>query len=257
MPPRAVLEKKQPEEGAASHDGVEVKVFVGEEDEQASGDELARRQKTLERQIPEIRYSFPTLNLLDTPPNEGKEIDYAEIDETKEIILEKLRRHNIEIISIEAIVGPTVTLYELTPAPDVKISRIESYADDLKMAMAVHGLRIIAPIPGKAAVGIEVPNQKREVVYAKSVINTRKFVETDMDLPVAFGKTIENEIFMIDLTKMPHLLIAGATGSGKSVGINTILTCLLFKCHPENLKFVLIDPKKIELSLYQSIQHHF
>ncbi len=257
MPPRAVLEKKQPEEGVASHDDVEVKVFVGEEDEQASGDELARRQKTLERQIPEIRYSFPTLNLLDTPPNEGKEIDYAEIDETKEIILEKLRRHNIEIISIEAIVGPTVTLYELTPAPDVKISRIESYADDLKMAMAVHGLRIIAPIPGKAAVGIEVPNQKREVVYAKSVINTRKFVETDMDLPVAFGKTIENEIFMIDLTKMPHLLIAGATGSGKSVGINTILTCLLFKCHPENLKFVLIDPKKIELSLYQSIQHHF
>jgi DNA segregation ATPase FtsK/SpoIIIE, S-DNA-T family len=256
QPPRAILDKPE-REIVTKTDGVEVKVFIGEGDEQASDDELSRRQKDLERTVPDIKYSFPTIDLLDTPPNEGKSVDYAEIDEKKQIILDKLGRHGIDIISIDAIVGPTVTLYELTPAPDVKISRIESYADDLKMAMAVHGLRIIAPIPGKAMVGIEVPNHKREVVFARSVINTRKFVETDMDLPVAFGKTIENEVFMIDLTKMPHLLIAGATGSGKSVGINTILACLLFKCHPETLKFVLVDPKKIELSLYQNIQNHF
>jgi S-DNA-T family DNA segregation ATPase FtsK/SpoIIIE len=256
QPPRAILDKPE-HEVISKSDGVEVKVYVGEGDEEASDDELSRRQKDLERTVPDIKYSFPTIDLLDTPPNEGKSIDYAEIDEKKQIILDKLGRHGIDIISIDAIVGPTVTLYELTPAPDVKISRIESYADDLKMAMAVHGLRIIAPIPGKAMVGIEVPNHRREIVFARSVINTRKFVETDMELPVAFGKTIENEVFMIDLTKMPHLLIAGATGSGKSVGINTILACLLFKCHPETLKFVLVDPKKIELSLYQNIQNHF
>lgn len=255
-PPRVVLDKP-PQDVTSTSDGVKVTVFVGEEDEQASEHELSRRQKELERTVPDIKYRFPTIDLLDIPPNEGKEIDYAEIEEKKQIIFDKLSRHGIQILSIDAIVGPTVTLYELTPAPDVKISRIESYADDLKMAMAVHGLRIIAPIPGKAMVGIEVPNHKREVVYARSVINTRKFVESDMELPVAFGKTIENEVFMIDLTKMPHLLIAGATGSGKSVGINTILACLLFKCHPETLKFVLVDPKKIELSLYQNIQNHF
>ena len=139
----------------------------------------------------------------------------------------------------------------------MKISKIESYANDLKMATAAKGLRILAPIPGKSAVGIEVPNTTRETVYIKQVIKTRKFVETDMALPVAFGKTIENEVFMMDLAKMPHLLVAGATGSGKSVGINTIITCLLYKCHPDNLKFVMIDPKKIELSLYRNIQNHF
>ena len=148
-------------------------------------------------------------------------------------------------------------MYELEPSPDVKISKIESYANDLKMATAAHGLRIIAPIPGRSAVGIEVPNSSRETVFIKSVINTKKFVESDMELPVAFGKTIENEVFLIDLTKMPHLLIAGATGSGKSVGINTIITCLLYKCHPDDVKFVLIDPKKIELSLYRNIQNHY
>src|SRR5699024_1582675 len=128
---------------------------------------------------------------------------------------------------------------------------------DLKMATAAHGLRIIAPIPGRSAVGIEVPNNTRETVYIKSVINTKKFVETDAELPVACGKTIENEVFLMDLTKMPHLLIAGATGAGKSVGITTIITCLLYKCNPDDLKFVMVDPKKIELSLYQNIQNHF
>ncbi|NBV31847.1 MAG: DNA translocase FtsK, partial [Bacteroidetes bacterium] len=157
----------------------------------------------------------------------------------------------------KAIIGPTVTLYELYPEDHVKISRIQSYANDLKMATASLGIRIIAPIPGKNAVGIEVPNQHRQMVYIRSLIDTRKFVETDMDLPVVFGKTIDNEVFMVDLAKLPHLLMAGATGAGKSVGINTIITSLLYKVHPDNLKFVMIDPKKIELSLFRNIQHHY
>ncbi|MEC8141751.1 MAG: DNA translocase FtsK [Bacteroidota bacterium] len=238
-------------------DEVEVSVFVGEEEEQADDKELDRQNREKAKQAPVIRYQFPTVDLLSTPPNEGNEVDLEEIQENKRIIMEKLSQHRIDILGINAIVGPTVTLYELQPAPDVKISKIESYANDLKMATAAKGLRILAPIPGKSAVGIEVPNITRETVYIKQVIKTRKFVETDMALPVAFGKTIENEVFMMDLAKMPHLLVAGATGSGKSVGINTIITCLLYKCHPDNLKFVMIDPKKIELSLYRNIQNHF
>tara|TARA_B100000575_G_C23143370_1_gene666263 strand:- start:11186 stop:13723 length:2538 start_codon:yes stop_codon:yes gene_type:complete len=238
-------------------DEVEVSVFVGEEEEQADDKELDRQNREKAMQAPVIRYQFPTVDLLNTPPNEGNEVDLEEIQENKRIIMEKLSQHRIDILGINAIVGPTVTLYELQPAPDVKISKIESYANDLKMATAAKGLRILAPIPGKSAVGIEVPNTTRETVYIKQVIKTRKFVETNMALPVAFGKTIENEVFMMDLAKTPHLLVAGATGSGKSVGINTIITCLLYKCHPDNLKFVMIDPKKIELSLYRNIQNHF
>lgn len=256
-PPRAILDKGDSADISEEDDDVEVSVFIGEGEEEASDRELDRQNRKKAREIPVIKYKFPGIDLLDSPPNEGNEVDLEEIKLNKKIILDKLKRHKIEILSINAIVGPTVTLYELEPSPDVKISKIESYANDLKMATAAHGLRIMAPIPGRSAVGIEVPNSSRETVYIKSVINTRKFVDTDMDLPVAFGKTIENEVFMIDLTKMPHLLIAGATGSGKSVGINTIITCLLYKCHPDDVKFVLIDPKKIELSLYRNIQNHF
>jgi len=258
--PRADLiknEENEKPESAPEVDDVEVSVFVGEEEEQADEKELDRQNREKAKQAPVIRYQFPTVDLLNTPPNEGNEVDMEEIQENKRIIMEKLSQHKIDILGINAIVGPTVTLYELQPAPDVKISKIESYANDLKMATAAKGLRILAPIPGKSAVGIEVPNTTRETVYIKQVIKTRKFVETDMALPVAFGKTIENEVFMMDLAKMPHLLVAGATGSGKSVGINIIITCLLYKCHPDNLKFVMIDPKKIELSLYRNIQNHF
>lgn len=257
-PPRAILEKSDSQADIDSdEDDVEISVFVGKGDEEADERELDHINKVKAKDIPVIKYKFPGIDLLDSPPNEGNEVDLDEIQLNKKIILEKLRRHKIDILSINAIVGPTVTLYELEPAPDVKISKIESYANDLKMATAAHGLRIIAPIPGRSAVGIEVPNKTRELVYIKSVINTKKFVETKFNLPIALGKTIENEVFMIDLTKMPHLLIAGATGSGKSVGINTVLTCLLYKCHPDDIKFVLIDPKKIELSLYRHIQNHF
>lgn len=257
--PRAILDKGKDDkiEEERDEDGVEVSVFVGKGDEEAGTRELERMNRDKAKEAPEIKYKFPGIDILNSPPNEGNEVDLEEIKENKRIILDKLKRHKIEILSINAIVGPSVTLYELEPAPDVKISKIESYANDLKMATAAHGLRIIAPIPGRSAVGIEVPNRKRETVYIKSVINTKKFVETGAELPIAFGKTIENEVFLRDLTKMPHLLIAGATGSGKTVGINTIITCLLYKCHPDKLKFVLIDPKKIELSLYRNIQNHF
>jgi len=236
---------------------LEVSVYKGEGDEEAGEKDLDKINRDKAKQVPVIKYKFPTIDLLDTPSDDRTEVDLEEIRENKRIILDKLKRHRIEIIGINAIVGPTVTLYELEPAPDVKISKIESYSNDLKMAMASKGLRMLSPIPGKSAVGIEVPNSTREMVYIKQVINTKKFVETDMTLPVAFGKTIENEVFMIDLTKMPHLLMAGATGSGKSVGVNTIITCLLYKCNPEDLKFVMIDPKKIELALYRNIQNHF
>ena len=255
-PARAVLDKGLSDD-QENDDDVEISVYVGKGDEEADARELDRQNKEKAREIPVIKYKFPGIDLLDSPPNEGNEVDLEEIKINKKIILEKLRRHKIEILSINAIVGPTVTLYEIEPAPDVKISKIESYANDLKMATAAHGLRIIAPIPGRSAVGIEVPNKTRETVYIKTIINTKKFVDTDYDLPIALGKTIENEVFMIDLTRMPHLLIAGATGSGKTVGINTIITCLIYKCHPDDLKFVLIDPKKIELSLYRNIQNHF
>ncbi len=277
-PPRAVLEKeKQADKTGAAQNGLDpagdggidadqdpksgdsdmdITVYRGTPEEEAGKRKLeSERAKQVEK--PLIKYKFPTLDLLDKPPNEGNEVNYEEINRNKMVILDKLNRHGIEITGIEAIVGPTVTLYELQPAPNVKISRIESYANDLKMAMATKGLRIIAPIPGKSAVGIEVPNKNPEIVYIRSLINTRKFAETKMALPVAFGRTIENEVFMVDLAKLPHLLMAGATGSGKTVGINTIITCLLYKCHPDDLKFVMIDPKKIELSLFRNIQNHY
>src|SRR5699024_801586 len=173
--PRAELENQKVEE----NDDVDISVYVGEGDEQAGDKELDRQNMDKAKEVPRVKYKFPTVELLDSPPNEGNEVDLDEIKENKRIILDKLKRHKIEIRSINAIVGPTVTLYELDPAPDVKISKIESYANDLKMATAAKGLRIMAPIPGRSAVGIEVPNGKRETVFIKSVINTKKFVESD------------------------------------------------------------------------------
>lgn len=252
--PRAIIDREKNDDDD-DEDDIDINIFKGEEEEKAGDRDLRKSQKTEGK--PVIRYKFPGYDLLDEPPKEGNEIDLEEIRANKKLITEKLKLHGIAILNINAIIGPTVTLYELQPAPDVKISKIEGYANDLKMAMATHGLRIIAPIPGKSAVGIEVPNRKRETVYIRDVIATKKFADTDMTLPVAFGKTIENEVFMLDLTKLPHVLVAGATGSGKSVGINTIITCLLYKVHPQNLKFVLIDPKKIELALYRNIQNHY
>lgn len=204
-----------------------------------------------------VPYSFPSIDLLQAPDADGHVIDYEELEENKQKLLDKLAVYKIEITNINAIVGPTVTLYELTPAPGVKISRIKSLEDDMAMAMAARGIRMIAPIPGKSVVGVEVANRHRELVRLHSILGTAKFRDADMELPVALGKTIEGEVFLQDLAKMPHLLIAGATGSGKSVGINTLIAGLLYSCHPENLKFVMVDPKKIELQQYRALHDHY
>ncbi len=203
------------------------------------------------------KYKFPHFDLLDAPSQTEQEIDYEELEDNKTKLVEKLARYKIEIIAVNAKVGPTVTLYELTPAPGVKVSRIKSLEDDLAMVMAAQGIRMIIPIPGKSAVGVEIPNSRRELVRVQSVLNTTRFQETEMELPVVLGKTIEGEIFLEDLTKMPHLLIAGATGSGKSVGLNTLITGLLYACDPSDLKFVMVDPKKIELQQYRELEQHF
>ncbi len=210
-----------------------------------------------EHSLQRFPYTFPPTDLLDAPEEESTFIDYEELEENKRILLEKLSIYNIEITHIDAIVGPTVTLYELTPTPGVKISRITALENDLAMALAAPGIRMIAPIPGKSAIGIEIPNRHRELVRIASILNTARFRDANMELPVTLGKTIEGTIFLQDLTRMPHLLIAGATGSGKSVGLNALIVGLLYACHPADLKFVLIDPKKIELSQYTLIADHF
>ncbi len=204
-----------------------------------------------------VPYTFPSIDLLQAPDADGHVIDYDELEENKQKLLDKLAVYKIEITNINAIVGPTVTLYELTPAPGVKISRIKSLEDDVAMAMAARGIRMIAPIPGKSVVGVEVANRHRELVRLHSILGTAKFRDAKMELPVALGKTIEGEVFLQDLAKMPHLLIAGATGSGKSVGINTLIGGLVYSCHPENLKFVMVDPKKIELQQYRALYDHY
>ncbi len=203
------------------------------------------------------RYRFPSIDLLDAPDDRAQHIDFDELEENKRILLDKLAVYKIEITDINAVVGPTVTLYELTPTPGVKISRIKSLENDLAMAMAARGIRMIAPIPGKTAIGVEIPNRHRELVRVHSIIGTKRFRDADMALPVALGKTIEGEVYLQDLAEMPHLLIAGATGSGKSVGLNTLITGLLYACHPANLKFVMVDPKKIELQQYRDLTEHF
>ena len=203
-------------------------------------------------------YHYPTLDLLKKYDNDGKPyIDMAEQTANKNRIVEVLRTFGVEISTIKATVGPTITLYEITLAPGVRISKIRSLEDDIALSLSALGIRIIAPIPGKGTIGIEVPNAKPSVVSMESILNSKKFQETTMELPCAMGKTITNEVFMFDLTKAPHLLVAGATGQGKSVGLNAILTSLLYKKHPAELKIVLVDPKMVEFSIYKTIERHF
>ncbi len=202
-------------------------------------------------------YRFPTLELLTDYGNKKQDVDLTEIGKSKKLIEETLLNYKIGISTIKASVGPTVTLYEIVPAPGVKISKIKNLEDDIALSLAALGIRIIAPIPGKGTIGIEVPNRNPEMVPMKGILASRKFQECDFQLPVALGKTISNEIFIADLAKMPHLLMAGATGQGKSVGLNAILVSLLYKKHPAYIKFVLVDPKKVELTLYNKIERHF
>ena len=202
-------------------------------------------------------YKYPTLDLLETHGSEQIVRDPAELETNKNQIINTLKNYDIEIDKIMATVGPTVTLYEIVPKPGVRISRIKNLEDDIALSLAALGIRIIAPIPGKGTIGIEVPNVRKTVVSMKTLLNSEKFQNNNFSLPIAIGKKIDNDNFIVDLTSMPHLLMAGATGQGKSVGLNAILVSLLYKKHPSQLKFVLIDPKKVELSIYSKIQKHF
>ena len=203
------------------------------------------------------RYKFPIIDLLNKAGDDTLSVDRDEQNTKKDSIIQALRNFGIEISSIKATVGPTITLYEITPAPGVRISKIKNLEDDIALTLAAFSTRIIAPMPGKGTIGIEIPNANPQIVSMHSVIGSRKFQECTYELPVAIGKTITNEIFMFDLCKMPHLLVAGATGMGKSVGLNAIITSLLYKKHPAELKLVMVDPKKVELSIYSSIEKHF
>ena len=202
-------------------------------------------------------YHFPTIDLMKHYDNAEPTIDMAEQNANKDKIINTLRSFGIEISTIKATVGPTVTLYEITPEQGVRISKIRGLEDDIALSLSALGIRIIAPIPGKGTIGIEVPNSNPKIVSGQSIIGSKKFQESTYDLPIALGKTITNEVFMVDLCKMPHVLVAGATGQGKSVGLNAIITSLLYKKHPAELKFVLVDPKKVEFSIYSVIEHHF
>ena len=202
-------------------------------------------------------YKFPTLDLLKVYSDNGPKIDMDEQQGNKNRIINVLKSFGVDISAITATIGPTITLYEVTPAPGVRINKIRNLEDDIALSLSALGIRIIAPIPGKGTIGIEVPNKTAKIVSMESILNSKRFQETKADLPIALGKTITNEVFMVDLAKMPHLLVAGATGQGKSVGLNAIITSLLYKKHPAELKLVMVDPKKVEFSVYTPIERHF
>lgn len=231
----------------------EVATPVGDDDESYQGPEVEPYNPQLDLE----NYRYPTLELMKKYDNNEPTINMEEQKANKDRIINTLRSFGIEISSIKATVGPTVTLYEITPEQGVRISKIRGLEDDIALSLSALGIRIIAPIPGKGTIGIEVPNSNPKIVSMQSIIGSKKFQESSYDLPIALGKTITNEVFMVDLCKMPHVLVAGATGQGKSVGLNAIITSLLYKKHPSELKFVLVDPKKVEFSIYSVIEHHF
>jgi S-DNA-T family DNA segregation ATPase FtsK/SpoIIIE len=202
-------------------------------------------------------FKNPSIDILKDYGDGTIKIDQDELETNKNKIVDTLKNYNIGIKQIKATIGPTVTLYEIIPNAGVRISKIKNLEDDIALSLSALGIRIIAPIPGKGTIGIEVPNKKKSIVSMKSLLSSKKYIESEMELPIAIGKTISNETFIADLTKMPHLLMAGATGQGKSVGINAILTSILYKKHPSQVKFVLVDPKKIELSIYSKIERHY
>ncbi len=231
----------------------EVEVAEDDEDENYRGKETEPYNPKLDLE----NYRFPTIDLMKHYENNEPTINMEEQNANKDKIINTLRSFGIEISTIKATVGPTVTLYEITPEQGVRISKIRGLEDDIALSLSALGIRIIAPIPGKGTIGIEVPNSNPKIVSGQSIIGSKKFQESTYDLPIAFGKTITNEVFMVDLCKMPHILVAGATGQGKSVGLNAIITSLLYKKHPAELKFVLVDPKKVEFSIYSVIENHF
>lgn len=240
-----------------SEDAAELQVTQIKEEKPSTSNDLVEQFGEYDPKLDLSGYQYPTLDLLKDYGKGKITINNDELQANKDKIVETLGNYNIEIAKIKATIGPTVTLYEIIPKPGVRISKIKNLEDDIALSLAALGIRIIAPMPGKGTIGIEVPNSHPEMVSMKSVLATEKFQHTNMDLPIALGKTISNEVYIADLAKMPHLLVAGATGQGKSVGINAILTSLLYKKHPAELKFVLVDPKKVELSLFKKIEKHF
>lgn len=249
------LEIEEEEEEVKTSPDLAVEEVV--EEKKSDAQVLVEKFGQYDPQLDLSNYQYPHLGLLRDYGTGKIVVNNAELEANKDRIVDTLANYNIEIEKIKATIGPTVTLYEIVPKPGVRISKIKNLEDDIALSLAALGIRIIAPMPGKGTIGIEVPNSQPEMVSMRSVIATDKFQHTDMDLPIAFGKTITNEVFIADLAKMPHLLVAGATGQGKSVGINAIITSLLFKKHPAELKFVLVDPKKVELSLFNTIERHF
>ena len=259
---RAARAKQEDEEtkAAAASEALNMDISVAASDEKASGNTVSSAEvlnTPINPKEPFTRYKYPTLNLLKKYEDDGVSIDEEEQRANKNRIIEVLGNFGVQLKTIRATVGPTITLYEIQPAEGVRISKIKNLEDDIALSLAALGIRIIAPIPGKGTIGIEVPNANPKIVSMESTLNSKKFQETKMELPIALGKTITNEVFMVDLAKIPHLLVAGATGQGKSVGLNAIITSLLYKKHPNELKLVLIDPKKVEFSVYSRITNKF
>jgi DNA segregation ATPase FtsK/SpoIIIE, S-DNA-T family len=254
-----VIEVKEvdPKEDKNEADGLELTVHQRKEEEEGDEYFAAEGLEDYDPTLELSNYKFPTLELLEEHNSGNAEVSNEELIANKNKIVETLRHYKIEITKIRATIGPTITLYEIIPAPGIRIAKIKNLEDDIALSLAALGIRIIAPIPGRGTIGIEVPNQNPEVVSMRSILSSRKFQESTADLPIALGKTISNETYMFDLTKMPHILVAGATGQGKSVGINVIIASLLYKKHPSQLKFVFIDPKKVELNLYSVLEKHY
>lgn len=249
-------------EKEAEGDGLTMTVDTPNNEEKASGRTVADNNMPMtpiNPREPFTRWKFPTLDLLKEYDSDSKTsyVDKEELEANKDRIIKVLNDFGVQIRSIRATVGPTITLYEITPAQGVRISKIKNLEDDIALSLAAIGIRIIAPMPGKGTIGIEVPNAKPNIVSMFSILNSKKFQESNMELPIALGKTITNDVYMVDLAKIPHLLVAGATGQGKSVGLNAIITSLLYKKHPNELKIVLVDPKKVEFSVYAPIADHF
>ncbi|MEZ4936354.1 MAG: DNA translocase FtsK 4TM domain-containing protein [Crocinitomicaceae bacterium] len=253
------LEEDENSEEVESDDDFQIEV-ADEKDEELDEDEINKKIEEFGEYDPTLdlsSYRLPPIDLLVDHGDNKISVNKEELEKNKDSIVQTLSNYKIEISQIKATVGPTVTLYEIVPAPGVRISKIKNLEDDIALSLAALGIRIIAPIPGKGTVGIEVPNAKPDVVSMKSLIKSEKFQNSDYELPIVLGKTISNETWIYDLAKMPHLLIAGATGQGKSVGLNAILVSILYKKHPSQVKFVMVDPKKVELTLYNKIERHF
>jgi S-DNA-T family DNA segregation ATPase FtsK/SpoIIIE len=258
--PEEIIEFKENQVAGEAENELTMEVEAAQEEESLTdtlAQVLVEKHGFFDPKLELSKYRFPHHDLLKDYGESSITIDQEELEQNKNKIVDTLKNYNIGIAKIKATVGPTVTLYEIVPEAGIRISKIKNLEDDIALSLSALGIRIIAPIPGKGTIGIEVPNQKPSVVSMRSVISSSKFHKAEMELPIALGKNISNETFVVDLTKMPHLLMAGATGQGKSVGLNAVLTSLLFKKHPAEIKFVLVDPKKVELNIYSKIERHY